>query len=40
MKLFTAVQAGVSGTVREILVADADLVEHDQPLLVIEPAAS
>lgn len=40
MKLFTSVQAGVSGTVREILVADADLVEYDQPLIVIEPADS
>ena len=38
MKLFTSVQAGVKGTVREILVGDADLVEYDQPLLLIEPA--
>jgi acetyl-CoA carboxylase biotin carboxyl carrier protein len=37
MKLFTAVHAGASGTVREILVADAELVEYDQPLIVIEP---
>lgn len=37
MKLFTPVQAGVAGTVREILVSDADLVEFDQPLVVIEP---
>lgn len=40
MKLFTSVQAGVSGTVREVLVADAELVEYDQPLIVIEPAGS
>lgn len=38
MKLFTAVRAGIAGTVRQILVADGQLVEFDQPLLVIEPA--
>ncbi len=37
MKLFTPVKAGIAGTVREILVADADLVEFDQPLFLIEP---
>lgn len=39
MKLFTSVRAGVSGTVRKILVQDAEMVEFDQPLLVIEPHA-
>lgn len=39
MKLFTPVKAGVAGTVHEILVADAELVEFDQPLFVIEPDA-
>jgi acetyl-CoA carboxylase biotin carboxyl carrier protein len=39
MKLFTPVRAGVSGIVRRILVEDAQLVEFDQPLFVIEPSA-
>jgi acetyl-CoA carboxylase biotin carboxyl carrier protein len=38
MKLFTSVLAGVAGTVRKILVEDAELVEYDQPLFLIEPA--
>lgn len=38
MKLFTSVLAGVSGTVRKALVRDAELVEYDQPLFLIEPA--
>ena len=38
MKLFTSVRAGVSGTVRQIVVQDAEMVEHDQVLLYIEPA--
>lgn len=37
MKLFTTVRAGVAGTVREVLVKDSELVEFDQPLIVIEP---
>ncbi len=37
MKLFTAVRAGMNGIVREILVEDGALVEHDQPLIVVEP---
>jgi acetyl-CoA carboxylase biotin carboxyl carrier protein len=39
MKLFTPVKAGVAGTIREILVGDAELVEFDRPLFVIEPDA-
>lgn len=39
MKLFTAVRAGASGTVREILVEDGEMVEFDQPLFLIEPFA-
>ena len=39
MKLFTPVKAGVAGTIREILVSDAELVEFDRPLIVIEPDA-
>lgn len=38
MKLFTSVRAGVTGTVRQIVVQDAEMVEHDQVLLYIEPA--
>jgi acetyl-CoA carboxylase biotin carboxyl carrier protein len=37
MKLFTSVRAGVTGTVREICVEDAQLVEFDQPLFLVEP---
>lgn len=36
MKLFTTVRAGVSGVVRDILVPDGTMVEHDQPLFLIE----
>jgi acetyl-CoA carboxylase biotin carboxyl carrier protein len=36
MKLFTAVKAGISGTVRHVCVADAEMVEHGQPLFYIE----
>ena len=39
MKLFTPVKAGVSGTVREIRVSDAEMVEFEQVLVVIEPEA-
>jgi len=38
MKLFTSVLAGVEGAVRKVLVEDAELVEYDQPLFLIEPA--
>lgn len=38
MKLFTPVKAGIPGIVRKILVNDAELVEFDQPLFLIEPA--
>ena len=37
MKLFTTVLAGTSGVVRQVLVEDAELVEYDQPLILIEP---
>jgi acetyl-CoA carboxylase biotin carboxyl carrier protein len=37
MKLFTPVRAGVKGIVREVCVADSELVEFDQPLFYIEP---
>jgi acetyl-CoA carboxylase biotin carboxyl carrier protein len=38
MKLFTAVCARTKGTVRRILVNDAEMVEYGQTLLYIEPA--
>lgn len=37
MKLFTSVNAGVAGTIAQICVADADLVEGDQVLFYIKP---
>ncbi len=37
MKLFTPIIAGVSGRVVEILVENAALVEHGQPLVLIQP---
>ena len=39
MKLFTTVRAGVTGIVRQVLVADAELVEFQQPLFYIEADA-
>jgi len=39
MKLFTSVTAGVSGVVRQVLVEDAELVEFDQALFLIEAHA-
>lgn len=38
MKLFTAVRAGVAGTITQVLAADGDLVSADQPLFVIKAA--
>ncbi len=38
MKLFTTLEATVAGTVREVLVADGELVEYGQALFVIDPA--
>jgi acetyl-CoA carboxylase biotin carboxyl carrier protein len=37
MKLMNAIEAGVKGVVKEILAANAEPVEHGQPLLLIEP---
>jgi acetyl-CoA carboxylase biotin carboxyl carrier protein len=37
MKLFTTVLAGTAGIVRKVLAEDAELVEYDQPLILIEP---
>ena len=39
MKLFTSVRASRAGIVRQVMVADATLVEFDQPLFYIEPDA-
>lgn len=38
MKLMNEINSEVAGVVREILVEDAEPVEFDQPLFVIEPA--
>ncbi|MCO5164109.1 MAG: acetyl-CoA carboxylase biotin carboxyl carrier protein [Mesorhizobium sp.] len=38
MKLFTAVRAGVKGTVRRVCVKDADMVEFGETLFYVEPA--
>lgn len=38
MKMFAGVTAPCSGRVAQILVQDATLVEHGQPLITIEPA--
>jgi acetyl-CoA carboxylase biotin carboxyl carrier protein len=37
MKLFTAVRAGVAGTVVQVLANDGDLVSADQPLFAVMP---
>ena len=39
MKLFTPVKSGVRGTVRQICVNDGSMVEYEQLLVIIEPAA-
>lgn len=39
MKLFTTVRAGMRGIVREVCVADSEMVEGEQPLFLIEPRA-
>lgn len=39
MKLFTPVKAGVSGVIKEICASDADMVEFEQVLIIIEPQA-
>ena len=39
MKLFTPVKSGVKGTVREICVADGHMIEFEQVLIIVEPAA-
>ena len=38
MKLMNEIEAEVAGTVRQILVGNAQPVEYDQPLFVIEPS--
>lgn len=38
MKLFSSLKAEIAGTVSAILVANATLVEQDQPLILIAPA--
>jgi acetyl-CoA carboxylase biotin carboxyl carrier protein len=37
MKLFTTVTARVGGIVREVCATDGEMIERDQPLVLIEP---
>lgn len=37
MKLMNEIESEVSGTIKEVLIANAEPVEYDQPLFVIEP---
>ena len=37
MKLMNSIEAGMRGVVKEILVGNAETVEHGQPLMLIEP---
>ena len=37
MKLFNSIKAGAAGTVLEILAENAAMVEHGQPLMIIQP---
>lgn len=38
MKLMNQVEAGVAGTVTEVVAPDGELVEHGQPLIRVQPA--
>ena len=38
MKLMNEIESEVSGTIKEVLVENAEPVEYDQPLFVIEPS--
>jgi biotin carboxyl carrier protein len=40
MKLYTPVRAGVAGVVREICIADGELVEFGQRLLLVAPGSA
>jgi len=37
MKLFSSIRAGVRGVIEEILVENAQFVEHGQPLFLVKP---
>ena len=37
MKLMNEIEAEVSGTIKSILVENANPIEYDQPLFIIEP---
>lgn len=37
MKLFSSIKAGAAGSVLEILAENAAMVEHGQPLMIIQP---
>ena len=38
MKLFNSVKAGVAGTIVKIVAENAAMVEHEQPLVIIDPS--
>lgn len=38
MKLFTPVRSGIDGVIKEICVADAEMIEYQQLLVIIDPA--
>jgi acetyl-CoA carboxylase biotin carboxyl carrier protein len=40
MKVFTAIRAGISGVIAEVLVSNAEFVEYGQDLFLIEPEES
>ena len=39
MKLFTPVQAGITGTIQHVCAEDGEMVDHGQPLFYIKPDA-
>jgi acetyl-CoA carboxylase biotin carboxyl carrier protein len=38
MKLFSPLTAGVAGTIAEVLIEDAQMVEYDQPIFLVDPS--
>jgi acetyl-CoA carboxylase biotin carboxyl carrier protein len=39
MKVFTAVKAGIRGHVSQVLIETNDMVEYNQPMFLVKPAA-
>jgi len=38
MKLFNEIESEVSGTIVKVLVEDAQPIEYDQPLFLVDPS--